>query len=472
MPLFRGQRVPIAVLCCAAAAICWSGMAHAQTETAARLTLSDALKQALGVKATLKEAVITRDNAASRLRSAGVNVTASAGAVSTLDDQPMMNGLSARTFGSLTWEGLGGQKATAEVSPWGQGQQRAAFDLSVRQPLTRGSGKLSERYDRLAGARNDLQVQEKQLYLTRQSTVLAVVEAYFNAVLAREQVAVQEEAVRFAESAAQRARDLDKYGMVLGIDLTRAEVRVAQAQDQLNGQRRQYRDALDRLMLAIGAGVGQTPELVDTVPTGPLSVPDINAAIDLAIQQRAELFRFDRRMDDQRRAAALAQDQMRASIDAVASWRAAAGDEGFMRSSMLKNDSTSIGIQVNVPLDQRIIRENRDVAKRNLSILTDLRAYQVEQILNEVRAAYRALDAARTTLNIYTDNLKVAQQNLDIATQMEQEGLTDNRNLLEAQQALVDVNSNIISARARLYLASVNVYYAMGDDVLRVLNLQ
>ena len=84
--------------------------------------------------------------------------------------------------------------------------------------------------------------------------------------LAREEVKVREQAVKFAEEAAVGWRKREEAGMVAGIDVTRSEIQVAQTKNSLNSQQRSARNSLDRLMIAIGGGIGETPELVDTVP--------------------------------------------------------------------------------------------------------------------------------------------------------------------------------------------------------------
>jgi outer membrane protein TolC len=48
---------------------------------------------------------------------------------------------------------------------------------------------------------------------------------------------------------------------------------------------------------------------------------------------------------------------------------------------------------------------------------------------------------------------------------MVEEGIDDNRIVLDAQDSLTQVESGLLSARVDLYLANINLRYAMGQDL-------
>ena len=120
------------------------------------------------------------------------------------------------------------------------------------------------------------------------------------------------------------------------------------------------------------------------------------------------------------------------------------------------------------PLDKRIGLESRDTASRELDLLKELRDYRADQVVEEVRRAYRSLQSAEASLNIYSQNLEAAQTQLHLAQRMVEEGEGSNREVLDAQNALTRVESGVLSARADLYLAGLDLLYAMGEDLTTV----
>jgi outer membrane protein TolC len=103
---------------------------------------------------------------------------------------------------------------------------------------------------------------------------------------------------------------------------------------------------------------------------------------------------------------------------------------------------------------------------RELNLLTQLRSYEVDKINNEIRNAYRSLDSAKISLEILDQNLMTAQDSLARAQRMVAEGLSSNREVLDAQDSLSSVENGILNARVNYYLAALNIKNAIGEDLL------
>ena len=181
------------------------------------------------------------------------------------------------------------------ADPWG-------WPCGIRSARERGCS--AQKAYALEGAKIGSTVEEKQYYLTRQATIQGVIESYFRAVEARDQVKVEESAVEIAQAAADGAREKAKESQITEIEVSRAEIRVAQTKDQLNIQKQSAQGAIDQLMLAIGKGIGASPELTDTVPVVDSQLPTLAEAIDKALNNRAELSVYDLQLADQERSVA------------------------------------------------------------------------------------------------------------------------------------------------------------------------
>ena len=439
-----------------------------EEDASVQLSLAKAVSDALGENVQVKQQESSYQDALSGLRTSGFKTSFGWGTDARVDRWPGDSDVSGVVFGDVTYESFGGTQATVDFTPLGLGTERGAFGLTFRHPLMRGSGVLSSKADRVAGARSNVSVQDKQRFLTRQAKVVEAVRAYYQAVLSRDQVTVQERAVDNAETALRGAEARLREGMVAGIEAYRAKIQVSQTKDALNRVVKNGRDAMDRLMVAIGSGVGGTPVLTDAVPEVEPDVPDLAKAIETALANRGELFVFDQQISDQERKLALAADELRPSLYAVAGYSSMSSDRGLVTGSALRLGDFTAGFEMRFPVDRRSIREDRDIATRGLDILQQLRTYRMEQITEDVRQACRSVERSRKSLGILGDNLEDAQENLRLARLMVTEGVGSNRDVLDAQSALTRAESGLLAAKVDLYLATLDLEYSKGEDLTKI----
>ncbi|MDH7603057.1 MAG: TolC family protein [Armatimonadota bacterium] len=439
--------------------------AYAEQAIPSKLTISDAVTIALKNHPRLKEAESSYLSALSSLRVAGLKTTLDFGSEAALEKYPGSSEVSNRVFGSFGYTTLFGTQARVDLSPFAVGNRQGSIALSVKQPLLRGRGYLSDRYDRWASAKNQVIIRDKQLYQTKQDTILRVVSAYLRAVNAREQVKVQESAVEIAQRVADAARRKAEAGYAAGIEATRAELRVADVKNQLQIQQQAAKSALESLMLAMGVGVGQTPELIDTVPEVLPEIPTLEEALNRALKNRPELVVSDLQIEDQQRLLAIAKDQLRPELNAVAQFNSVSTGEGLISGSTIENGTLVAGLEYRVALDKRALLEEQQTTERNLEVLKLLKQYQLESIAEEVGRAYRTYQSEKTSLEIYTNNLKTAKENLELANRMMEEASGTNRDVLDAQAALTQTEANILSAKTGLYIAILTLKNAMGEDL-------
>ena len=437
-------------------------------EVPAKLSLTDAIGLALKTHVNVKASESDQLASLSRLRIQQINTTLDFGTDTGTEKSPGLSEFSTRAFTGLSLRTPSGTEASFDVTPFGTGGERGYIGMSVRQPLLQGRGRLSDKGDLLLGAQSDVAVMRQELYQTRQSAILDVMDAYFGAILEREQVKVQERGLEIAKQSAEGYRKREAEQLVTGLDVRRAELNVAQTEDDLNLQRQSARAAMDRLMLAMGAGVGQNPELTDAVPEIKDNPPTLEEAIKLALANRPELAIYGERLANEKRSLAMAGDQLRPDLDVVAGFNSTNADTGFLAGSILNRGSSAVGVEFRVPLDKRIIKENRDIASRSLAILDEQRTYQKERIAEDVRQAYRTLEQAQISLGIYSTNLDRAKEQLHFAQRLMEEGEGSSRDILDAQSGLTRVESGLLSANTDVFLARMNLKHAIGEDLTNV----
>ena len=435
----------------------------------AQLSLTDAVATALKANVSLKSAEEGYNTSLSNLKIAGYQTYLGLGATTNVGRDTGESTHTGQIYTSLDYENFLGTKASLEVSPYGLGDTNGSMAFSLRHPFLKGGGRLSEKAYLLQRMHSSVTIGDRELFQTRQSIVQRVIEAYYQAVQAREEVKVQESALKIAEEVADGTRKREKEGLVAGIEVSRADDNVAQTRDALNLKRQAERGSMDRLMLAIGKGIGQSPELTDSVPDVSVDVSleilPIGKAIDTALMNRAELVVYNERISEQKRKLAISNDALRTEMNLVANFNSADTDNGLISGDIFDADSTNVGIEMRLPLDKRIGLEERDIAVREIGILNEERTYKIDQITEEVRSAYRSFESAQISLGIYSKNLQDAKDRLHIAQRMLEEGEGSNREVLEAQVSLSRTENSLLSAKTDLYLAGINLKHAMGEDL-------
>ncbi|MCL5105556.1 MAG: TolC family protein, partial [Armatimonadetes bacterium] len=209
----------------------------------------------------------------------------------------------------------------------------------------------------------------------------------------------------------------------------------------------------------------QTPELTDSVPEVSVQLRPLGEAIDTALSNRTELSVYDIQLSEQARKLAMRDDKLRPSLDVVAGFNSISPDTGLISRSLYDLGSFISGIEYRLPIDRRAALEDREITERELDVMHRMRVYQMERIAQEVRNAYRSFEASKSSVDILGRNLETAKKNLESAQTMVDEGLDDNRNLLEAQRSLTETETGLLSAKVELYLAGINLKYAMGEDI-------
>jgi hypothetical protein len=120
---------------------------------------------------------------------------------------------------------------------------------------------------------------------------------FLDALLAREQINVQQENVRLLEERLQQVRHRFEAGTVSNFDLLRAEVALANARPDLIEARSAFDIALANLKLAMGTGPNEPlPQVEGDLVAGDFNV-DEAAAQREAQQQRPELSALERRIE-------------------------------------------------------------------------------------------------------------------------------------------------------------------------------
>lgn len=261
--------------------------------------------------------------------------------------------------------------------------------------------------------------------------ILAVGTAYLQAVATRARVESVRAQVATTTTLFQRASLQRTAGLATPLDLDRAQVQMLTLQQRLVAQQAVF--AKQKIDLARLAGLPPNDqyELNDDVAFSAASVPSLEQALQEAAGQRSDLKAADAQVRAAERSLAAAQARRLPTVTIDA-------DFGANRANPTPTQSTfTVAGTLRVPIwegrraDGEIEQARATLAQRRAE-RDDLSA----QVEAEVRKAYLDLEAAAGQVRTAEASMKVSRESLVLTRQRFDAGVSDNVELVRAQESV------------------------------------
>lgn len=311
---------------------------------------------------------------------------------------------------------------------------------------------------RYQATRYGVQLAEQQRRLAQEQVTTGTALAYIAVLAASQSVAAAEANVQLARQLLDLAVNQRNAGIATGLDVARAETRLASQQVQLAQARTNLDTATLNLLRVIGAPLSARVSPIERMRFQPQPPPEAGEAIGQALADRLEL----RVAGEQLR---IAEAERKA---AMAGWAPAVSAFGDYGSSGLKPNEVdlptrSIGIRLDVPIFDggRTRAEVQSATSRLRQAemqLSDLRA----AVEKDVRQALDNLSTRAEQMRAAEQNLALAQRELSLAQDRFQNGLADNIEVTNAQTGLENARQVNVASLADFNIARLNLDSAMG----------
>ncbi|MBI4455846.1 MAG: TolC family protein [Acidobacteria bacterium] len=303
---------------------------------------------------------------------------------------------------------------------------------------------------RIAGLREQL--------ARRQVTTMAAL-AYLEALRAERGVDAARANVEMARSLLTLAQDQRNAGIATGVDVSRAETRLAEEQVRLTQAQTASQRARLQLLRGTGLPLGGALVLTDSLQFTVETLPSVQAAMVAADHNRIELRIAEEQVRLHRYELRAAQAERLPSLEFV-------GDYG--PSGINVNEAAlptrSVAVRLNVPIFDGGTTRGRIVAagsrRRQAELeLDDLRA-QVEE---EVRLALQTLGTTAEQVRAADQAWVLAQRELQMARDRFAAGVTSNIEVMNAQTALASARDAQTGALAQYNTARINLAAVLGS---------
>ncbi len=314
---------------------------------------------------------------------------------------------------------------------------------------------------RVEGAREDQNAAKFDLSTTRQDVVLNVQGAYYNYILARRLVEVNQEAVRRNIQSLERARGFFEVGTRPKIDVTRAQVDLANAELALVRARNGLAVSFATLNNAIGVPeheLYRVPHEVE-IPPETVKPEELMATLEestrIALENRTELRALRARIRSAEASLTLSKRDFLPSLSADANWN-------YRGQELPYAPNWVVGATLTVPVLNPPVFSQVDEAAAELASAQASEEITAQNVVLEVQQSFVDLVSARERIRTSEVLLTQARENLDLAQGRYQVGVGPLIDVTDAELALTQAESENIQAIVDFKLSEARLRKAMG----------
>jgi outer membrane protein TolC len=339
------------------------------------------------------------------------------------------------------------------------------LSFSVTQPLLRNRTGIE--------ARAPLMIARSQLNITSElsesligTAVADAAQQYWDAILSRDGIRVQEQAVALAQKANERDKKALELGAISRLDIYQSQAQVADSTRNLIQAQHQYTAAIDGLRRLIGADITPTLRATEIVlEDSAAEIPQneilpFEQALTKAMQSRPELEAAEQRVSIDELNARVARQSFQPRLDLQASGGSSGPAANFGSAGIVypglsdtlrqvlgfNYPSYGLSLQMNIPFRNSTAQANLADALVSRTRDTYQKRLTQEQIILDVRQAINAIDLAKATINAAITARDLARKNVDAEQQKFELGTILVFELLDSQTKLSASESALLAA--------------------------
>jgi outer membrane protein TolC len=327
----------------------------------------------------------------------------------------------------------------------------SALDMELVQPLLRGAGR-KVALEGLVQSERDLIYQVQTFARFCKDFAVEVISDYYSVLESRAVERNEEINYQNLVKSRQRAEALERAGRLPGIQLGQTQQNELRARDRWIVTQQQYQAAMDNFRVKLGLPTDAAIELdrreLDRlVASGPGDEPPrVAQAIEIALVKRLDHLVAKGKVEDAERKVDVAKDGLKADLDLTFTSGVESRRPNKVGDLRFKNGQYSAGLNLGLPLGR--VEERNTFREAEVNLERSRRSLEAseDQVKLQVRSALRKLRRARESYGIQRSAVGLAQRRVDGANLLFEAGRAETRDLLEAQEALVQAQNSLIQA--------------------------
>jgi outer membrane protein TolC len=292
----------------------------------------------------------------------------------------------------------------------------------------------------------------------RETVVIVVCANYLVTIAAASRATSDRAQLDTAKSLLELAQDQEKAGIGTHIDTLRANVEVQSRQQQLTDAENQLAKQQIALARTIGLPVKQKFHIANQVPYKPLSKIDRETASQTALKDRPDYLSALAQLRAAELRKRAARDQYLPSLGFNGNYGVIGRNPASVSPQWTAAGSIQIPIFRGGKIEGELKEANAIVAQRS-AMVENLRG-QIEQ---EVENALLDLDTASKQVDTATAQLQLATETLSQARDRFSAGVTNNIEVIQAQESVATANDFYITSVYDYNIAKVSLARSVGS---------
>lgn len=365
--------------------------------------------------------------------------------------------------------------------------------FSFVQPLLKNFGPKVARKEIII-ARQNYEISEAQLKSQVLDTIYQVEEAYWNLVLAKENLKVKQQSLQLARDQLAKTKKEIEVGQQAAIEILNVQAAVSQREAEIVQAEAAVRSAEDRLKVILNLATGADLQSIKINPVEkpefkPVSV-DLNQALQTARLNRPDLQINNLTIENKRFNYELAKNQLLPQLDlSVSYWSPGiSGDkliyrddnpwtgevigkipgsiwDSFRDSMKFLYNNWSLNFTLTIPIADFVSRSNLAIARTELAQAQAKQKALEQQVLLEVSEAVKNIETLAKSVEAFRVAREYAEKRLEAETKKLAVGLTTNYFVLEAQEKLANARSAELKALVDYNLALAKLEKVLGTSL-------
>lgn len=306
--------------------------------------------------------------------------------------------------------------------------------------------------------RAGVRVAELQEGLAREQVAGSTGLFYLEALRAERAVSAAQANVELAQTLLQLAQDRRNAGVATGVDVTRAQTRLAEQQTGLAQAETTSEQARLSLQRVVGLPLGSPLVLTDQLRFIEEPLPAVDAAVSQASHDRREIQVAEEQNKQTQLERKAASAEYLPSVEVVGDY----GPSGITPKNF-DLPTRRVAVQLNVPIFNGGLTQGRVAAAASRERQSELELLNIRgQVEEDVRLALTTLRTAAVQVRAADESVVLALRELEMARDRFRAGVGDNLEVVTAQTSLANARVAQVTALAQHNAARLNLAAALG----------
>ncbi len=337
----------------------------------------------------------------------------------------------------------------------------SSLSLQISQPLLRGAGH-EVAWEGLLQAERSVVYAIRDYELYRESFSIDVATRFYDLVQQKQSLENQRRTLESQVFGRKQAEALFSVGRTPELEVLRAKRSELTSQNSLIEAEEGLKLSLDRFRIFLGLPDGDSVDVHNEEPAFVEVNFEVESAVGVALQNRLDWVNRQEQLEDARRGVRIAANGLLPDLALDLGYTQASDVNSSFLYRRFEDGSYHAGLSFTVPLQQ--VNERNAYRSSQYALASAMRSVEEfkDNLIVSVRGTFRELARRKQSLDIQSELIHDQERNVKIAQLRFEQGNFSNRDVVEAQQSLLDAQNALIREKVAYEIARLGLLKDLG----------